>query len=121
MVLNGIFIAIGAFFGAVSRFSLSRWINRAFPAKFPLATFFINLSGSFMLGLLFGTGAGSSWRLLLGTGFLGAFTTFSTFKLENIQLQADKKYHILVPYLVLSYLFGIAMAFLGILLGKYFT
>lgn len=69
MVLNGIFIAIGAFFGAVSRFSLSRWINRAFPAKFPLATFFINLSGSFMLGLLFGAGAGSSWRLLLGTGF----------------------------------------------------
>ncbi|MED4865962.1 fluoride efflux transporter CrcB [Heyndrickxia faecalis] len=121
MVLNGIFIAIGAFFGAVSRFSLSQWINRLFPAKFPLATFFINLSGSFMLGLLFGARAGSSWRLLLGTGFLGAFTTFSTFKLENIQLQADKKYHILVPYLVLSYLFGIALAFSGILLGKYFT
>ncbi|GER66278.1 putative fluoride ion transporter CrcB 2 [Weizmannia acidilactici] len=119
MVMNGIFIAIGAFFGAISRFSLSQLIKRIYPVKFPAATFFINLSGSFLLGLLFGLGAGSSWRLLLGTGFMGAFTTFSTFKLENIQLHAEKQWRILIPYLALSYVIGIAMAFLGIMLGDF--
>ena len=55
---------------------------------------------------------------LLGTGFMGAFTTFSTFKLENIQLILNKKWNTQVIYLVLSYLLGISLAFLGVIIGK---
>lgn len=49
---------------------------------------------------------------------MGAFTTFSTFKLENIQLIVNKKWNTQVIYLVFSYLLGISLAFLGVIIGK---
>lgn len=54
--------------------------------SFPIATFLINITGAFLLGYIIGSGVTTGWQLLLGTGFMGAFTTFSTFKLESVQL-----------------------------------
>ncbi|MBA2875574.1 fluoride efflux transporter CrcB [Thermaerobacillus caldiproteolyticus] len=113
-------VAIGGFFGAIARFGMSNWFKKRYPSSFPIGTFVINLIGAFLLGYIIGEGLDKSWQLLLGTGFMGAFTTFSTFKLESIQLHADKKWKILAVYLGTSYTLGILLAFLGMKLGSTF-
>jgi fluoride exporter len=113
MLWNSALVAVGGFFGAIARFSVSNWIKRKFPSSFPIATLLINLVGSFLLGYIIGKGWDASWNLLFGTGFMGAFTTFSTFKLESITLYRNKQSQLLIPYLVASYMLGILLAFLG--------
>ncbi|MBN8201656.1 fluoride efflux transporter CrcB [Bacillus sp. NTK034] len=110
-------VGIGGFFGAISRLWVSQVINTRIVSRFPAATLVINLIGSLLLGILVGSGIEGSLFLLLGTGFMGAFTTFSTFKLEAIQLHIDKRKKELILYNVLSYGGGILLALLGIELG----
>ena len=118
MIVHGMMVAIGGFFGALSRFAVSRLFKKYYTSDFPYATLCVNVVGSYFLGYVIGTGINESGILLLGTGFLGAFTTFSTFKLENIQLYAEKKWKPLVAYLFLSYTIGILFAFLGMSVGR---
>lgn len=110
-------VGIGGFFGAISRLWVSQFISKWFVSGFPAATLVINLIGSLFLGIMVGSGMEGSLFMLLGTGFMGAFTTFSTFKLEAIQLQVDKRKKEFILYNVLSYGGGILFAFLGIELG----
>jgi fluoride exporter len=117
MILNSVLVAIGGFFGAISRFGISNWVKKLNPTSFPIATLFVNLLGALLLGIIIGKGIEQHWLLLLGTGFMGAFTTFSTFKVENVQLLALGKWKISSIYLGVSYTFGILLAFLGIKLG----
>ncbi len=117
MLVNIGFVALGAVFGVLARFLLSRWMKKRWPMDFPLATLLINLSGSFLLGMLVGSGAGSHWQLLIGTGFMGSYTTFSTFKLENIELHLKQQHKVLIGYLCLSYVCGIVLAGVGLWLG----
>ncbi len=83
-------VAVGGFVGAPSRYLLDRAINRRIESDLPWGTFLVNISGSFLLGLL--TGLSLSNHLspltnaLLGTGFCGAYTTFSTFTFETLRL-----------------------------------
>lgn len=83
-------VGIGGMLGALSRFLLSTWITSKASSRFPFATWIINISGSFCLGILAAYHLKNTipeWTwLLLGTGFLGAFTTFSTFAYETILL-----------------------------------
>lgn len=118
MMLSFCLVAVGGFLGAIARFWVSNWIKRKVPSSFPIATLIVNLVGSFLLGLIIGVNLEHSLQLLLGVGFMGAFTTFSTFKLENIQLHAEKKWKTLMLYLGLSYTFGMFLAFIGIQIGK---
>ncbi|MEH7121424.1 fluoride efflux transporter CrcB [Neobacillus vireti] len=120
MIFNIALVAAGGFFGAMSRFGLSNLIKRRYPTTFPFATLFINLLGSFLLGFLFGMNLDRSWNLLIGTGFMGAFTTFSTFKLENIQLLEKRLWKVAALYVVISYTCGVLLAFLGLSLGHLF-
>lgn len=115
-----LYVAIGGFFGAISRFGISNYIKAKYPSTFPISTLIVNLLGSFLLGLIIGANLVNSWKLLLGTGFMGAFTTFSTFKLDSIQLYMKNK-RILILYLGISYTFGILLAFAGIKLGETFA
>jgi fluoride exporter len=117
MITNILWVALGGFFGAMSRYGVGLVIKKKYPSDFPFATLFVNLLGSFLLGLIIGANTDDTLRLLLGTGFMGAFTTFSTFKLENIQLHAKRKIKVAVLYLAISYTCGILLAFLGIWLG----
>ncbi|WPP42546.1 fluoride efflux transporter CrcB [Paenibacillus hunanensis] len=117
MLVNIGFVALGAVFGVLARFLFSRWMKKRWPMDFPLATLLINLSGSFLLGMLVGSGAGSQWQLLIGTGFMGSYTTFSTFKLENIELHLKQQHKVLIGYLCLSYAGGIVLAGVGLWLG----
>ena len=82
-------VGLGGFFGANARFLLARAIGATVDTPFPLGTFIINIAGSFLLGVV-GTivarqlsPESESLRLALGVGFLGAFTTFSTFEFET--------------------------------------
>ncbi|MGV3263883.1 fluoride efflux transporter CrcB [Cytobacillus pseudoceanisediminis] len=113
-------VGMGGFFGAICRLWVSQVINKRIVSRFPAATLVINLSGSLLLGIMVGSGIEGSLFMLIGTGFIGAFTTFSTFNLEAIQLHMDKRKKELILYNVLSYGGGILLALLGIELGKLF-
>ncbi|HET7628588.1 MAG TPA: fluoride efflux transporter CrcB [Bacillales bacterium] len=113
--MTAVLVMLGGCFGAVARFAVSEFARARFRTTFPAATLFVNLLGSFLLGVLITSGLDASWQSLLGTGFLGAFTTFSTFNLENVRLWREKKK--LTAYLAVSYLGGLLLAFFGFLLG----
>ncbi|PAE25622.1 MULTISPECIES: fluoride efflux transporter CrcB [Bacillaceae] len=112
-------VGIGGFFGAISRLWVSQLISKRFVSKFPAATLVINLFGSLLLGIMVGSGIEGSTFMLLGTGFMGAFTTFSTLKLEAMQLHMDKRKKDFILYNILSYGGGTALAFIGIELGAF--
>jgi|AntAceMinimDraft_11_1070367.scaffolds.fasta_scaffold00061_2 CrcB protein len=86
-----LFIALGGASGAVSRYVLSNWIHARWEGHFPLATLLVNVMGSFAIGIVYvllveREFIHADWRSVIMVGFLGAFTTFSTFSLETILL-----------------------------------
>lgn len=117
-------VGIGGALGAPSRFALSILITRNMqhPA-FPYATLTVNVLGSFLLALLTWTAAGrfglsDSTRILLGTGMMGAFTTFSTFSVETILLLDESRYLTAAIYVLASVLLCVASGFLGMQLAR---
>lgn len=113
-----IFIAAGGFLGAISRYYLSGYLQTKHTLPLPLGTLVINLLGSFLLGLLLGLSINSPTYSFLATGFLGAFTTFSTFELEAVELFRKGLVKLALFYLAASVLLGLALAALGYWLGK---
>ncbi|MFK7696174.1 fluoride efflux transporter CrcB [Paenibacillus sp. HJGM_3] len=103
-------VAAGGFFGANARYFATRWFHNRFQNDFPYGTLSINLIGSFALGWIVGHGWNESLRLLFGTGFLGAFTTFSTLKADCLRLYRSRKLGRLALYLVLTYGAGLGLA-----------
>lgn len=116
-----LFVGIGGIFGAITRFLLGKWITRKTPGFLPFGTWFINLSGSFILGLLAVLHLGRvipDWTwLLCGTGFLGAYTTFSTFGYETIQMIQNKEIKKALFYVSTSVVLGIFFAWIGGYIG----
>jgi len=118
MAINYLMVLIGGSLGAVCRYAVSIQMKRIISTEFPLATFLINLSGSFLLGLLLASHTGSLIQLFLGTGFLGGFTTFSTFQVENVTLFRKGNYATLLIYMTFSVGLCIVFAYLGFRLGN---
>ena len=117
-MIHILFIATGGFIGAICRYWFTILIKRKNRYRFPLGTLLVNLIGSFLLGFLYGFTNDNNVRLLLGTGFLGAFTTFSTVNLETMQLLESKERFTAFIYLALTYIGGIVFAFAGFMVGK---
>ena len=116
--LQVLIVGVGGFFGAIARFMISRKMNH--PEKtIQAGTLLVNLTGAFLLGLLIGAELDALLLLLLGTGFLGAFTTFSTLKLEMTELWRKGNRRDFFLYTGVTYVFGIALAFLGVVCGSY--
>ena len=113
MVAEYLLVMVGGAVGAMCRYAVSIQIRRILSTEYPMATFLINITGSFLLGMLLGSQADSMIRLLIGTGLLGGYTTFSTFQVENLTLFRRKSYGTLLLYTMLSAGFGIALAWLG--------
>ncbi|MBN6189160.1 fluoride efflux transporter CrcB [Aneurinibacillus sp. BA2021] len=109
-----IWVALGGFLGAISRYAAVQWIDRRKRSAFPYGTMTVNLLGSFLLGLLYGFDVDRQLILLLGTGFLGSFTTFSTFAYETVQLTEKKKWSDTGLYVGGSVLLGVLAAALGL-------
>jgi len=125
-VLPYLLVGAGGFVGAIARYLAARWVGSAVETRFPLGTFLINVSGSFLLGLL---GAivvqkaipnADALRLALGVGFLGAFTTFSTFEYETHALLEDGLWFTALANVVLSVVVGLVALRLGILAAEWF-
>lgn len=118
-----VFIISGGILGAVSRYAVKGIHIYHFKENMPLNTLMINVSGSFILALLL-TIAFEIWefdadiRLGIATGFLGAYTTFSTFCMETVLLMRDGFYFSAVLYITVSTMIGLAAAYFGIALAR---
>jgi CrcB protein len=113
-------VGIGGFLGANARFVVARLVGSLFETRFPLGTFAINIAGSFLLGAL-GTIVAQrisphseAMRLALGTGFLGAFTTFSTFEFETHALFGDGSWLMATTNIVASVVLGLIAVRAGV-------
>jgi fluoride exporter len=115
-----LFVAIGGALGAMARYGLSLIFANAL-APFPFATFLINVTGSFLIGfLLTKFEMNETLKLLFVTGFLGAYTTFSTFEFEAFQLTQIKQTMTAFLYVALSFAIGFIGVASGIWLAKRF-
>lgn len=90
-MLDWVAIGVGGAAGALGRWLMSTGVHRLFGREFPWGTLAVNVAGSFLMGLLAALmverlALGPAWRAGLLVGFLGAFTTFSTFALETVEL-----------------------------------
>lgn len=90
-----IWVAVAGGFGAVSRFLLDGVLRARLAGRFPVGTMVINLSGSLLLGLVMGMALGElraeRSQLIVGTGFLGGYTTFSAASLETVRLLRERR------------------------------
>lgn len=115
-------VGSGGFAGSVARFLIARHIELKYLSSFPYGTFFVNVTGCFIIGILYGLTIKNivtpETRLLLATGFCGGFTTFSTFSYEFLTLLQDNQIYFAFLYVTGSLLLGITAAWLGINLTK---
>lgn len=119
MLLSSLAVAAGGFVGAVSRYAIAIGMKRVPLLTFPWATFIVNFTGSFLIGgLISSVWLHSIAGLAFGTGFLGAYTTFATFKLEVWKLIMEKRAGKAGGYLIITYFTGIIAASAGFMLGK---
>lgn len=112
-----VLLAIGGAIGTVSRYWIARWLGEVSWAKgFPLGTFVVNATGSFILAVTAVLilerlpPSYQDWYLLIGTGFCGGFTTFSTFEWETFKLVRDGS----VPMALLNVAGSVVVGFLGV-------
>lgn len=114
-------LCVGGSLGTLARYGATVVLNRHLGTAFPWATAIINVSGSFVIGLLAGLLAAlhpdSTLRLLLLVGFLGSYTTFSTFSLEAVTLGRDHQFVSMLLYQFGSVILGFFAAMLGLALA----
>lgn len=119
-----IFVALGGGAGAVARYLVGMQTLRAFGPNWPYGTFAVNILGGFLMGALAGYlahrgGADQErWRLLLGVGVLGGFTTFSAFSLETALMVEKRAYAGAATYAAASVVLSIAALFAGLLIAR---
>lgn len=118
---NCLWIAAGGASGAVARY-LFFVVFQAVGWNSTLATFTVNILGSFLLGICFGILPDTNHdklQLLIMTGFMGAFTTFSTFSWDFVKLMESKSFTLALIYALSSVVFGISAFLLGLFLTKF--
>lgn len=104
--------------GALLRFSVDGFVSRLSSNSFPYGTLVVNLSGSFLLGLVTASKLGTTPTLLLGTATLGSYTTFSTWIFESHRLGEDGRTVLMGLNLFVSLLLGFAACVLGRYVGR---
>lgn len=109
-------VGLGAALGAVIRYVITTWWKKL-RIDWPLATLFINITGSFLLGILTKSFASNpSIMLLFGIGLLGGYTTFSSFNVELVSMIDEKRWETFAVYFGLSYLGGVIAAICGMMI-----
>lgn len=118
-----LWVGLGGFVGANARFYLSREIGDRLGSHFPYGTLLVNVSGSLLIGAVFTLltdrfEIDPLWRQLLVVGFLGGYTTFSSYTLEAIDLMQTGRFGYAVLYLLGNNILGLIACFLGISLAR---
>jgi CrcB protein len=122
--LDYLFVFLGGGLGSMSRHAINQAMLKWGPAGFPFSTLLINVVGSLLMGLLAGlflryaADVSANARLFLATGFLGGFTTFSTYALEIVMLQQRASAGIALAYALGSVVLGVAAVVVGMALAK---
>jgi CrcB protein len=123
MLTKILVIGLGGFLGSVARYLAAQWIGQNWGRNFPLGTFLVNVSGCFLIGLLMTLFTerfmvSPHWRLFFVVGFLGAYTTFSTFEYETGELLKDGELLIALLNIALSVIIGFIALKTGEALAK---
>lgn len=118
-----LYVGLGGFLGASCRYLISKWVELKWESIFPNGTLVVNVMGSFLLGFLMilfidKTTGSSNLKFILTTGFLGAFTTFSTFSFETIMLLENKSFVIAGINIIGNLFLGLLAVLLGIFLAR---
>lgn len=109
----------GGALGSLVRFILGRRISEKAKTNFPISTFFINITGAILLGIVSSLGLKANMYTLFGDGFLGAYTTFSTFMYEGFNLfQEAEKLNAFI-YILASLILGIIGFISGVEIARY--
>ena len=116
-------VGVGGFLGATCRYLVAGWVGARFGSAFPYGTLVVNITGSFLLGVLVAlaakaTGVPSTASSFLATGVLGSYTTFSTLSFESLALLQRRSYRAVVANLGGSVALGVLAATLGVALGR---
>jgi CrcB protein len=111
-------VALGAAIGAPLRYLTDRAVQARHASSFPWGTFTVNIAGSLLLGYLLGLPAAPWVTAMLGTGFCGALTTYSTFSLETLRLVRTGERTLATAYAIGSVLAGLGAAQVGLLLAQ---
>lgn len=122
MLKSILLVGFGGFAGCSLRYLISRFTAAQCQTLFPCGTFIVNITGSFLAGLLLGYAfthnTGQDFRLFLVVGFCGGFTTFSSFSYEFMSLMQNGHSGLAFTYALGSLLAGFLLVFLGFWLGK---
>jgi CrcB protein len=121
--VNILLVGAGGFLGAIARYLVDGWVSAATGGRFPFGTMAVNLTGAFVLGVLFALsvergGLPASIRVPVLIGFIGAYTTFSTLMLESWRLVEDGSYAVAAGNLIGSIVFGMLAVVAGLAVGR---
>lgn len=116
-------VGIGGFLGAIARFWVGGFISARIGTRFPYGTFVINCTGSFLIGFMITllaerTHWSPNWRYLIPVGFIGAYTTFSTFEYETFRVMQEGELSMALLNIFLSVLVGFVAVWLGVIAGR---
>lgn len=116
-------VGVGGFLGAVARFWLGGYISEKMGTRFPYGTFVINCTGCFLIGFIITLMAerthwSPNWRYLIPIGFIGAYTTFSTFEYETFRAMQDGEMLIAFLTVAASVVVGFFAVWLGVIVGR---
>ncbi|MBT9332815.1 fluoride efflux transporter CrcB [Acidipila sp. 4G-K13] len=119
-------VGLGGAMGSIARYLVGLWIFEWLGTRFPYGTFFINMSGCFIIGLALTVldthlRLPQEWRLAIPIGFVGAYTTFSTFEYETLRAFQHGQPSTALLYLGMSIIIGFAAVWLGTLAGGLFA
>lgn len=123
MIKNILLVGLGGSAGSILRYLCQRWFAEVYSHSFPWGTFAVNITGCFLIGILWGITfksfeSNEHWKLFLMTGICGGFTTFSAFTLEGIGLLREQKTGLFFLYVAGSVIAGLALTFLGMKLTR---
>jgi CrcB protein len=123
MVRTLLLIAIGGSAGSVCRYLSQQFLQDHYPSSIPIGTLFVNISGCFIVGMVYSlSGKGNiispELRIFLVTGFCGGFTTYSSFAYENVRMVLDGEFYYASIYILVSVVIGFGAVYAGILFIK---
>lgn len=121
--MNLLYVALGGAIGASARYLINGWLGAWLGAGFPWGTFFVNVSGSFFIGVVLvlveGGALSAGARAFLAVGVLGGYTTFSTFTYESLGLLTDTGLLLMFLNVLGQLALGFVFVYLGLLVGRF--